>query len=179
MLLAYASHRVRSFFNPSLNLECAKHMLILKFNPTSRIFSDPGSTFPTPRPAVPPPSSIIEIFPHLISKLSYKYHHEYDLMSLSSELTSYSHDESISLILVRIFSFLGIISYVASTLRTTQLLSDTHVIRIKVTVCHNCQGIDYHDPRRFIRKLYVYHGCSRCNNQTSFCRHTLLVALSP
>ena len=27
-------------------------MRILKFNPTSRIFSDPGSTFSTPRPAV-------------------------------------------------------------------------------------------------------------------------------
>ncbi len=54
MLLAYASHRVRSFFNPSPSLECAGHMPILKSNPTPRIFSDPGSTFPTPRPAVPP-----------------------------------------------------------------------------------------------------------------------------
>jgi hypothetical protein len=54
MLLAYASHRVRSFSNPPPSLGCAGHMSILKSNPTPRIFSDPGSTFPTPRPAVPP-----------------------------------------------------------------------------------------------------------------------------
>ncbi len=50
--LTYASHRARSFFNPTSDLECARHMSILKFNPTPRIFSDPGSTFSTPRPAV-------------------------------------------------------------------------------------------------------------------------------
>ncbi len=52
MLLAYASHRIRSFSNPTPDLGCAGHMSISKFNPTSRIFSNPGSTFPTPRPAV-------------------------------------------------------------------------------------------------------------------------------
>jgi len=52
MLLAYASHRNRSFSNPAPGLGCAGHMRILKFNPTPRIFSDPGSTFSTPRPAV-------------------------------------------------------------------------------------------------------------------------------
>ncbi len=52
MLLAYASHRAWDFSNPTPGLECARHMPFLKFNPTSRIFSDPGSTFPTPRPAV-------------------------------------------------------------------------------------------------------------------------------
>jgi len=50
--LAYASHRARSFSNPTSGLECARHMSILKFNPTPRIFSDLGSTFSTPRPAV-------------------------------------------------------------------------------------------------------------------------------
>ena len=52
MLLAYASHRARSFSNPTPDLGCAGHMPILKSNPTPRIFSDSGSTFPTPRPAV-------------------------------------------------------------------------------------------------------------------------------
>ncbi len=52
MLLAYASHRARSFSNSTSDLGCAGHMPILKSNPTPRIFSDPGSTFPTPRPAV-------------------------------------------------------------------------------------------------------------------------------
>ncbi len=50
--LAYASHRARSFSNPTSDLECAGHMSVLKFNPTPRIFSDPVSTFSTPRPAV-------------------------------------------------------------------------------------------------------------------------------
>ncbi len=50
-LLTYASHRARSFSNPTSDLECAGHMSVLKFNPTPRIFSDPDST---PRPAVPP-----------------------------------------------------------------------------------------------------------------------------
>ena len=50
--LAYTSHRARSFSNPTSDLGCAGHMPILKSNPTSRIFSDPGSTFSTPRPAV-------------------------------------------------------------------------------------------------------------------------------
>ncbi len=54
MLLTYASHRLRSFFNPTSSLECTGHMQFLKFNPTSRIFSNPGSTFPTPRRAAPP-----------------------------------------------------------------------------------------------------------------------------
>ena len=54
MLLTYASHRAWDFSNPTSGLGCARHMPFLKFNPTSRIFSDPGSTFPTPRPAVPP-----------------------------------------------------------------------------------------------------------------------------
>ncbi len=54
MLLTYASHRLRSFSNPTSSLECAGHMQFLKFNPTSRIFSNPGSTFPTPRRAAPP-----------------------------------------------------------------------------------------------------------------------------
>ncbi len=54
MILTYASHRLRSFSNPTSNLECAGHMLSFKFNPTSRNFSDPGSTFPTPRRAAPP-----------------------------------------------------------------------------------------------------------------------------
>jgi len=57
MLLTYASHRARSFSNPTSDLGCAGHMPILKFNPTPRIFSDPGSTFPTPRPAVTRPGS--------------------------------------------------------------------------------------------------------------------------
>ena len=48
MLLTYASHRLRSFSNSTSSLECAGHMQFLKFNPTSRIFSNPGSTFPTP-----------------------------------------------------------------------------------------------------------------------------------
>ena len=39
MLLTYASHRARSFSNSTSDLECARHMSILKFNPTSRIFS--------------------------------------------------------------------------------------------------------------------------------------------
>ncbi len=53
MLLTYASHRLRSFFNSTSSLECAGHMQFLKLNSTSRIFSDPGSTFPTPRRAAP------------------------------------------------------------------------------------------------------------------------------
>jgi hypothetical protein len=48
MVSAYASHRLRSFSNPTSSLGCAGHMPFLKSNPTSRIFSDPGSTFPTP-----------------------------------------------------------------------------------------------------------------------------------
>ncbi len=48
MLLAYASHRAKVFSNPPPTLECAKHMSKIKFNPTPRIFSNPGSTFPTP-----------------------------------------------------------------------------------------------------------------------------------
>ena len=70
MLLAYASHRVRSFSNPTSSLECAGHMAILKFNPTSRIFSDPGSTFPTPRPAVPPSGSTLPQFSDVPASLS-------------------------------------------------------------------------------------------------------------
>jgi len=53
MLLTYASHRTRSFFNSTSDLEFAGHMLCSTFNSTSRIFSNPGSTFPTPRPAAP------------------------------------------------------------------------------------------------------------------------------
>ncbi len=41
MLLTYASHRNWSFSNSTSDLECARHMPILKFNPTSRIFSVP------------------------------------------------------------------------------------------------------------------------------------------
>ena len=48
MLLTYASHRAWSFFNSTSSLECARHMSILKFNPTSRIFSDPRASC-TPR----------------------------------------------------------------------------------------------------------------------------------
>ncbi len=44
MLLTYASHRSRSFFNSTSSLECARHMQFLKFNSTSRIFSNLGST---------------------------------------------------------------------------------------------------------------------------------------
>jgi len=47
MLLAYASHRAWVFSNPPPTLGCAGHMPKIKFNPTPRIFSDPGSTFPT------------------------------------------------------------------------------------------------------------------------------------
>ncbi len=45
MLLTYASHRARSFFNSMSDLECARYMLILKFNLTSRIFFNLDSTF--------------------------------------------------------------------------------------------------------------------------------------
>jgi len=53
MLLAYASHRPRSFSNPTPSLGCAGHMQFLKSNPTPRIFSNPGPTFPTPRQLKP------------------------------------------------------------------------------------------------------------------------------
>ncbi len=45
MLLTYASHRLRSFFNPTSSLECAGHLQFLKFNPTSRIFPTPAQLF--------------------------------------------------------------------------------------------------------------------------------------
>ncbi len=52
MLLTYALHRVQSFFNLMSDLECAKHMLILKFNSTLRIFFNLDLTFSISRSAV-------------------------------------------------------------------------------------------------------------------------------
>ena len=51
MLLTYASHRAWGFSNPTSGLECAGHMSFLKFNPTSRIFSNPRLNFSNPLPA--------------------------------------------------------------------------------------------------------------------------------
>ncbi len=66
-----AAHMHRRDFDDQMcilspSLECAKHMSIVKFNSTSRIFSDLDSTFSTPRPAVPSfEISVGERVPHM------------------------------------------------------------------------------------------------------------------